>query len=198
MPAPFLQKVSTLSPRTRFPTPIIVDPASSKVRIERTYPRILSSILYSANGGFIGDIRYEYRLGVCRKFESWNLCFPLFGRCGRRGGRRKERKRDNKSLHAQASVRQGAHDGVKRGYVVRRSVPWDRGIQQVDDIRPFWGLWIIRICSIQHPVCPGGRPAGAIVVEISTILSCGKFTPTCIYRLRQSHTFACTAKVRYV
>ena len=30
-------------PRTKFPTPIIVDPAPSKVNIERIYPRILSS-----------------------------------------------------------------------------------------------------------------------------------------------------------
>ena len=44
-PAPFLQKVSTLIPRTKFPTLIIVDLAPSKVRIERTYPRSLLSIL---------------------------------------------------------------------------------------------------------------------------------------------------------
>jgi len=45
MPESFLQKVRTLMPRTKFPTPISIDPAPSRVNVERMYPRILSSIL---------------------------------------------------------------------------------------------------------------------------------------------------------
>lgn len=45
LPESFLQKVRTLIPRTKFPTPISVDPAPSRVNAERMYPRILSSTL---------------------------------------------------------------------------------------------------------------------------------------------------------
>jgi hypothetical protein len=45
VPVLFLQKVSTLIPRTKFPTPTTADPAPSRVSIERIYPRILSSTL---------------------------------------------------------------------------------------------------------------------------------------------------------
>jgi hypothetical protein len=49
--------------------------------------------------------------------------------------------------------------------MVRRSVPRNRGIQQVGDVRLFWSLWIVRICSVQHPICPGWCPVGAIGQE---------------------------------
>ena len=45
-----------------------------------------------------------------------------------------------------------------RGYVVRRSVPWDRGIQQVGDVRLFWGLdhqnmWYTTPCLSRRASC---------------------------------------------
>lgn len=46
--------MSTVIPRTKFPTPIIADPAPSKVNIERKYPRTLSSTLP------IADFREAY------------------------------------------------------------------------------------------------------------------------------------------
>jgi hypothetical protein len=54
----FLQKVSALIPRTKFPTPTIADPAPNRVKIKRTYPRIRSRIPPMA------DFREAYGMGT--------------------------------------------------------------------------------------------------------------------------------------
>jgi len=128
MPELLLQKVSALIPRTKFPTPIIADPAPSRVNTERTYPRILSSILPMT------DFRKAY--GTTTGLKSAGSlrigisASPSSG-VGGGGGRR---RRETTGFYATQLRSGGARDGVERAYVIRRGVSWNGCIQQVCDV----------------------------------------------------------------
>jgi hypothetical protein len=156
VPAPLLQKVSTLTPRTKFPTPTIVEPAPSRVNSERTYPRILSSILP------ITHFKEVYRMGTGLKSAgSLRTGIPFkatdMDGCGRR------RRAMTGFCTASFSQALGGRDDVEMVYVVRSGISWDRGIQQVCNVRLLRGVRIIRIGSVQHPIRPGWYSEGAFV-----------------------------------